>query len=46
MAILDEQQLEEINAVVYLAMSKNLEVSIFYHKQKKNTIGNRLYSLL
>ncbi|RAN85191.1 YolD-like family protein [Bacillus sp. SRB_331] len=35
MPILDEQQLEEINDVVYLAMSKNLEVSIFYHKQKK-----------
>ncbi|MGG0730674.1 YolD-like family protein [Bacillus paramycoides] len=35
MPILDEQQLEEINAVVYLAMSKNLEVSIFYYKQKK-----------
>lgn len=35
MPILDEQQLEEINDVVCVAMSENLEVSISYHKQKK-----------
>ncbi|KAA0769165.1 YolD-like family protein [Bacillus sp. BB51/4] len=35
MPILDEQQLEAINAVVYHALSEILEVSISYYKQKK-----------